>query len=564
MTADAGLPRRKFWGWGLEGEAATREERDRLLSALCLELGVSELQAVPPPRVEEFSLPAPRLRAPATLAPILTDDPRQRLVHAYGKSLPDSVRMFRRHAPAPPDLVAFPRDESDVAALLEWLDGESAAAIPFGGGSSVCGGVEPAVGEAYAAAVSVDLERLDRVLEVDAASLAARIQAGTRGPALEAQLKEHGLTLRHFPQSFEHSTLGGWIATRSGGHFATLATHIDDLVESLRAVTPSGVLETRRLPASGAGPSPERLLLGSEGTLGVITEAWMRVRRRPRFRAGASVRFAGFSRGADAVRALAQSELYPANCRLIDAEEAEAAGAGGGGALLVLGFESADHPLEPWLQRALEIVRDFGGSIAGGSGGSSAEAGGGRSGQSSSSERSTREDAAGAWRRAFLRAPYFRELLTPRGVISDTFETAVTWSGFETLYQGVLERMDRAFREITGRPGRLTCRFTHVYPDGPAPYFSFRVHSTLDAMLEQWREIKAAANEAVVSLGGTITHHHAVGRDHRPGWEQERSPLFGEALRAAKAALDPHGILNPGVLIEPSDRSVGVTGALAP
>ncbi|HUP25038.1 MAG TPA: FAD-binding oxidoreductase [Thermoanaerobaculia bacterium] len=548
MTADAGLPRRKFWGWGLEGEGASPDERARLVETMRRQLGVTELTAVAPPRVDEIPLPAPRLRPPATLAAILTDDPHQRLAHTYGKSLPDSVRMFRRHAPSPPDLVAFPRDEADVAALLEWLDGETAAAIPFGGGSSVCGGVEPAVGESYAGAVSIDLARLDRVLEVDPISLAARIQTGARGPALEAQLREHGLTLRHFPQSFEHSTLGGWIATRAGGHFATLVTHIDDLVESLRAVTPAGVLETRRLPGSGAGPSPERLLLGSEGTLGILTEAWMRVRPRPQFRAGAAVRFADFFAGAAAVRALAQSELFPANCRLIDAQEAESAGAGPGGALLVLGFESADHRLDPWLARALELVRDHGGIAAV---------------DPSTGDQGARAGAAAAWRHAFLRAPYFREVLTPMGVISDTFETAIPWSKLEALHQGVFERMHRVMLEATGHPGHLTCRFTHVYPDGPAPYFSFRVLSSLGTMFEQWREIKAAANEVVVALGGTITHHHAVGRDHRPGWERERAPLFGEALRAAKGALDPHGILNPGVLFDPVGRKVGITGAMA-
>ena len=467
MTADAGLPRRKFWGWGLEGEGISADERSQLVTGLCRRLGVSELPAVPPPRVEEIPLPAPRLRAPDTLATILTDDPHQRLAHSYGKSLPDSVRMFRRHVPAPPDLVAFPRDESDLVALLDWLDGESAAAIPFGGGSSVCGGVEPAVGESYAAAVSLDLERLDRVLEVDRTSLAARIQAGARGPSLEAQLKPHGLTLRHFPQSFEHSTLGGWIATRSGGHFATLVTHIDELVESLRAVTPVGALETRRLPGSGAGPSVERLLLGSEGTLGIVTEAWMRVRPRPRFRAGASVRFADFLQAAEAVRALSQSELNPANCRLIDADEAAGAGAGEGGALLVLGFESADHALDAWLARALELARDHGGTVSV-DGDASTKQG---------SEQGARGGAAGAWRHAFLRAPYYREALTPLGVLSDTFETAVTWSGFAALHQGVMDRMKRVLREVTGKPGTVTCRFTHVYPDGPAPYFSFRALS---------------------------------------------------------------------------------------
>src|SRR5437773_25277 len=212
-------------------------------------------------------------------------------------------------------------------------------------------------------AITLDLRHLDRVLEIDRTSRAARIEAGVFGPALEAQLKPHALTLRHFPQSFEYSTLGGWIATRSGGHFASLYTHIDDFVESLRVITPRGPLETRRLPGSGAGPSPDRLFIGSEGVLGVITEAWMRLQERPRFRAGGAVRFADFFSAAQAVRAIAQAGLYPANCRILDPQEAQNTGAGDGtAAIMVLAVESADHPLQIWMGRALECCADFGGT----------------------------------------------------------------------------------------------------------------------------------------------------------------------------------------------------------
>ena len=219
----------------------------------------------------------------ASLESVFTTDPYERAAHTYGRSFRDLVRAFRRDYAHAPDLVAFPRGEGELVSVLEWCSGAGVAAIPFGGGSSVVGGVEPDVGDGYSGTVSVDLRHLQGVLEVDSTSRAARIAAGTLGPALEAQLKPHGLTLRHFPQSFEWSTLGGWIATRSGGHYATLHTHIDEFVESIRVVTPRGVLQTRRLPASGAGPSAERLFCGSEGALGVITEAWMRVQPRPRF-----------------------------------------------------------------------------------------------------------------------------------------------------------------------------------------------------------------------------------------------------------------------------------------
>jgi alkyldihydroxyacetonephosphate synthase len=440
------------------------------------------------------------------------------------------VRAFRGRFDHAPDVVAFPRDEAEVEAVLGWCADANAAAIPVGGGTSVVGGVEAAIGDRYEGAVAIDLKRLDRVLEIDRASRAARIQAGATGPSLEEQLRPHGLTLRHFPQSFELSTLGGWIATRAGGHFATLSTHIDDLVESVRAVTLTGIYESRRLPGSGAGPSPDRLLLGSEGTLGVITEAWVRLQDRPKVKSSAGVKFAAFEAGAEAVRALSQSGLYPSNCRLLDPAEAALTGAGDGSALLVLGFESADHSVEPWMERALEICRDHGGS------GDARQSGDG--------------DAVGAWRQAFLRAPYLRDIFVASGIISDTFETAITWDRFPPFHASVMSATKRAVEEVCGE-GRVTCRFTHVYPDGPAPYFTVLAPARRGAELDQWDEIKRVAADAVIAGGGTITHHHAVGRDHRPWYDRQRPEPFARALAAAKAALDPTGILNPGVLIDP-------------
>ena len=540
--------RRKFWGWGLEGQDVSDNEIQLLRHVFSSRFGVT-LEDEPSPRLEDFTLRTPRVSAPAALAAKATSDPHERLVHAYGKSFPDYVRMMQRHVPAPPDFVFYPESESDITALLDWAASHKVAVIPFGGGSSVCGGVECDVGDLHAGVVSLDMARMGRVLEIDRASRAARIQAGTFGPSLEAQLKPHGLTLRHYPQSFEFSTLGGWIATRSGGHFATLYTHIDDFVEAMRVVTPKGLVEPRRLPGSGAGPQPERLFIGSEGILGVITEAWMRVQDVPTFRASASVRFSDFLKGAAAVRALAQSGLTPSNCRLIDAQEALGTGAGDGSAsLMVLAFESADHPQETKLARALELVRDHGGETE------APKAKGG-------SEH--REGAAGAWRNAFLRAPYYREVLTPMGMIVDTFETACTWDRFPAFHAEVTRRMQDVLRRVTGHAGSVTCRFTHAYPDGPAPYYTFQAPGRKGALMEQWRTIKAEANDVVVSAGGTITHHHAVGRDHRPGYQAESPLLFAEALRATKRVLDPAGILNPGVLIDPEGQRVGVRGAMA-
>ncbi len=541
-----------FWGWGYADEGLEPGEIE-LLQQLAGSLGCTEGAVTAIPALEELALPPSRLAMKPALADILSDSPYDRVTHAYGKSLADSLRLLDRRVATPPDLVAFPRHEQHLEQLFEFAAASGAALIPFGGGTSVCGGVEPDVGDRYAATVSVDLQYLNRVLEVDDTSRAALIEGGALGPELEAGLKTHGLTLRHFPQSFQFSTLGGWIATRAGGHFATNYTHIDDLVESVRLLTPRGELESRRLPGSGAGPSPDRLVLGSEGTLGFITRAWVRLQARPAHRAGASVAFPDLSRASAAVRAISQSGLFPSNCRLLDPLEAYINGVGDGStALLVLAFESADHPLEPWLARALELTADHGGTVV-----SRAEGEGGQ-----------RQGAAGEWRNRFLRAPYYRNYLTPRGIIADTFETAITWDRFEAFYNGVRERVGAAIREACGADGLLSCRFTHVYPDGPAPYFTFYAlgsrRADMAESLQKWREIKLAANAAVTELGGTVTHHHAVGRDHRyRGYDEQAPPLFRDALAAVRAELDPAGLMNPGILTD-TLRSSSAGGILGP
>jgi alkyldihydroxyacetonephosphate synthase len=398
--------------------------------------------------------------------------------------------------------------------------------------------VEARLGGRFRGAISIDLRRLDRVLEVDTVSRAARIEAGIYGPALEEALRPRGLTLRHYPQSFEFSTLGGWIATRSGGHFATLHTHIDDFVESLRVITPSGLFASRRLPGSGAGPAADRLFIGSEGALGIITEAWMRLQDRPRFRASATVRFADFHRAAEAARRLAQSGLHPQNCRLLDANEALNNGAGDGSEhLLLVAFESADHPLDAWMSRALEICREQGGAFREGAGKTREDGEG------------DREGAAGTWRKMFVQGPYLRDAIASLGLVVETFETAVTWDRFPAFHAAVLEATQRAAREVCGA-AVVSCRLTHVYPDGVAPYFTVIGAGKRDGLVQQWDEIKVAASEAILAHGGTITHHHAVGRDHQPWYARERAPLFGQALGAVKRSLDPRGLMNPGVLVD--------------
>jgi alkyldihydroxyacetonephosphate synthase len=526
-----------FWGWGYADRFPDAEARAQLGAQVQAMLGFPAGEVSEPPRLADLTLPAPRLAAPATLADFSSASTAARASHTYGKSYRDLVRGFHGDFRRPPDFVARPRNEAEVVAVLAWASQARVAVIPFGGGTSVVGGVEADIDERYRGAVSLDLRSMSALLELDSVSRAARIQAGATGPALEEQLVAHGMTLRHYPQSFEFSTLGGWIATRAGGHFATLYTHIDDLTQSIRMVTPAGPLETRRLPASGAGPSPERLLLGSEGTLGIVTEAWMRVQPRPRFRSSAPVHFTDLAPAVAATRALAQSGLYPSNCRLLDAREAALhAVAGDGSHVLLLGFESADHSTEPSMARALELAADFGGRCAEGAV------------HRADGEKSGGGGAAGLWRQAFFDAPYLWNVLVSLGIIVDTFETACTWDRFETLHTKVIAAVRDAMKRVCGR-GFLSCRFTHVYPDGPAPYYTFLAPAIAGSELSQWAEVKQAASEAVLAAGGTITHHHAVGRVHRPFYERERPALFGAALSAAKRVLDPQGILNPGVLI---------------
>ena len=529
---------RSWWGWGVEEEALDDEAVGRLGRAVAERLGTGDLAVRSPPPVDELDLRAPRVRPPDALAALLSDDARDRAAHTHGKAFRDVVRNVAGDLASPPDLVAHPASEDDVTALLDWAGDAGVAVVPYGGGSSVVGGVECDVGDAFAGAISLDLTRLSGVVEVDRTSRAALVRAGTLGPDLEDALRPHGLTLRHFPQSFEFSTVGGWLATRSGGHYATRFTHVDDFVESLRAITPSGSLESRRLPGSGAGPSPDRLLLGSEGTLGVITEAWLRLQDRPRFRASATVHFPTFAAGAAAARAVVQAGLWPTNCRLLDSGEgATAAGVTDGSAVLLLGFESADAPVDGLAARSVELCDDHGGAVPNGI------------------RTASGEGTAGVWRRSFLQAPYLRDALVRLGCISETFETAVTWNRFPELHASVTEAVTAALREVCGG-GTVTCRFTHVYPDGCAPYFTILAPGRPDALLSQWDELKAAASEALLSAGGTITHHHAVGRDHQRWYARQRPGPFGVALAAAKQALDPAGVLNPGVLLGPSHEGM--------
>ena len=529
-----------FWAWGYEEKLPDDDERAEIKQQLEGLLGFPERPMLDYPTLDDVSLPDPSISVPETLSAFSTQSRRTRASHTYGKGYRDLVRGFHGRFDAAPDVVAKPRDESDVEVVLKWATAENVAVVPFGGGTSVVAGVE-CDGEGYAGVLSLDMREMNRVLDVDEHSRSARIQAGATGPEIRDGLAEHDLQLRHYPQSYEFSTFGGWIATRAGGHFATRYTHIDDFIESVRAVTPAGALETRRLPASGAGPDPNRFLLGSEGAFGVITEGWTRVQPRPLHRARATVRFDAFDDAVEATREIVQARLYPANCRLLDANEAMLNElAFDGSHLLVLGFESTDHPVGDDLARAVAIAEAHGGTCPDGR---TIED---RSSGETESDRDKSKE--GSWRNSFIEAPYRFNALVSLGVLVDTFETAVTWERFPALHDALEQNVGDAMDAACGT-GFMSCRFTHVYEDGPAPYYTLLAPAEVGRELEQWREIKRAASDTLLDYGATITHHHAVGRVHREHYHREVPERYLDALRSMKRTLDPEGIMNPGALL---------------
>jgi len=524
------------WGWGYADQHPDRSGREALGGQVAAMLGFSGLEAVDPPELDTLDIPEPRVDVPKALSDIARVDRYNRAIHTRGKAYPDVIRGLRGDYANAPDFTAHPQNEEDVARVLEIAAARDLAVVPFGGGTSVVGGVECAIGDRNGV-LSLDLRGIDSVLEIDDTSRLARIGAGATGPVLSDQLAKHGMTLRHYPQSFEFSTLGGWIATRAGGHFATLYTHIDEMVASARMITPTGIWASRPLPGSGAGPSPDRLVLGSEGTLGVITEAWMRVRPIPRWRGAATVEFPEWSAAVNATREIAQSGMYPSNCRLLDKREARLHGVSMSGRhLLLLGFESAHHEVGAALAATRAVAESHGGECPEGSKMRD------RGDQASGGQ-------AGQWKQAFFNAPYLASTLATLGVLADTFETACTWRAFDAMHAEVVATVREVLKR-TGGAGFVACRFTHVYPDGPAPYYTFVTPARRGSEIEQWMEIKSAASEVLMKHGATITHHHAVGRTHRPWYDQQRPDPFARALGAAKKELDPSGILNPGVLID--------------
>jgi alkyldihydroxyacetonephosphate synthase len=535
------LSKRSFWGWGYETKQIPSETIQTMTKAAKQFFGLDDVRPVNPPRLEDLTLRLPRFQITADLALFCVNTDFDRAGHTFGKSYRDVLRGLRLQFENPPDYVAYPQSENDIVALLRYCETNSIALIPYGGGSSVVGGVEQPHSDRFRGSISCDMRRFNRILAINKRSRTAKIQAGIYGPELEAGLKPNNLTLRHYPQSFEFSTLGGWIATRAGGHFATLYTHIDDFVQSVRLITPNGPIETRDLPGTGDGPDANRFYIGSEGILGIITEATVRLQTVPSLKSSASVRFAEEADALEAVRQLSQSGLYPSNCRLVSAVECLTMGIGKGRNLvLLLGFESHDHPQDDKLKRALEICAVNNGTWR------NEDLFSGKKDKVSTSSTSEK------WKENFLNAPYARDYLIRCGLILETFETATTWDNFDTFHSNVLKNTQAAIDTVCSK-GIVMWRFTHLYPSGPTVYYTVIAVGQQGSELEQWGAIKKAASDTIVKFGGPITHHHAVGRDHRPWFEQSASDLDRQVLSQVKSTLDPKWIMNPEVLILKND-----------
>src|SRR4051794_5706753 len=532
----------KWWGWGDPGVEPGLD--DVALGVLRERIG--ELEAWPLARgLEGFEVPAaeglPRALVEAVGEESVFVGDEDRLRHAVGRGYLDLARLRNGALEAAPDAVLMPRSAMSLQRVLEVCATEGIAVVPFGGGTSVVGGVEPARGT-HGRLISLDLGALRDVV-VDERSLTARLGAGLRGPEAETALVRFGLTLGHFPQSFEYATIGGFAATRSAGQASSGYGRFDALVSSVRLLAPAGELATLETPHTAAGPALRELVIGSEGVLGVIPDVTVRVRPAPAVKRYEAWMAESFEAGSEIVRSLAQGPGLPEIIRVSDEEETEGTlalsgprGLSGqlfdgylglrrrrGGALMIVGFEGDEEHVARKRALTVRALREGGAAYLG-------------------------QAAGQAWEHGRYRGPYLRDTLMGRGAMVETLETSHTWSRFEELHTAVGAAIRSALAE-QGTPGLVFCHLSHAYADGASLYFTFISRARRDAVLEQWRAAKQAASEAIVAHGGTITHHHAIGRDHRPYMEAEVGATGLDVLRAVKEQLDPAGIMNPGKLL---------------
>jgi alkyldihydroxyacetonephosphate synthase len=519
-------------GWGDPAESA--QLPDAVLEQLRAGLGVGA--ATPPPAsIAELRLAPSRLAA--ATADQLTElvgagnaraDHETRARHAVGKSTPDLLALRSAESIRAPDLVLLPSSHAEILAVLELCTARRVAVVPFGGGTSVVGGLTPAA-DAFDGLVALDLRRLDRLVALDELSRTATLGAGLRGPEAELLLSERGYTIGHFPQSFEYATLGGFAAARSSGQASAGYGRFDELVVALELATPVGTLSLGRAPKSAAGPDLRQLILGSEGAFGVITQLTVRVRPVP-----ARVVYEGwqtrdFDSGLGLLRTLAQDGPVPTVMRLSDEAETalglarpgELGQANGAGCLAIVGYEGTEADVELRRAAGARVLRAAGATPVPGAG--------------------------EGWARDRYRGPYLRDALLDAGLLVETLETVTFWSSVRELYAAVANALRESLSD-QGTPPVILCHVSHVYPSGASLYFTVACAQSADP-IEQWRRAKAVANDAIIDTGGSISHHHGIGRDHREWLEREIGHLGEGMLAAVKRKLDPAGIMNPGILI---------------
>jgi alkyldihydroxyacetonephosphate synthase len=548
----------KWWGWGEEGVSFRHEDKPAFAGFVKTTIDIDVTKG--PAAVAALdSLPVPSSLAPQELRAALQavvgsdnlkDDPLERVVHAYGKGLRDLVRVRRGDMGRLPDLVIYPGSEDEVVGIVKIALSADAVVIPFGGGTNISGSLEAPRNESRSV-ISVDMGRMSSVLAIDAVSRLARVQAGALGPDIERHLNVRGWTLGHFPDSFNHSTLGGWIATRSSGMQSDKYGDIADLTRAVRVVTPAGILATRPVPSASTGPSVREMILGSEGRLGIITEATVHVHRIPQKRQIYGYLFPDWSRGLQAIRAIAESDAAPSVTRVSDANEtgfyfATKKHEGFAGrtksaiskvylqyvkrfdvrrmCLSFVGYEGSDEHVKIQKRLVDEIVGRYGGMCAGTGPGE-------------------------LYDQKKFDTPYIRDYLLDRGALADVSETSAPWSQLQNLYDGVMSRARKAFEEI-GVKGYIMCHLAHSYHAGACLYFTFAFRPCNEIRaLQEYDVVKRAIQQGFIDLGGTLSHHHAVGLEHAAWLREDISPVGVTMIRSLLDGVDPHHNFNPGKIV---------------
>lgn len=549
----------KWWGWGDPARSFPMADKPKLWPWIEGKLGITKDNATPPVDRSGVKLPPVRVHQgfvdalSKVLAPSqLSSQEDDRLLHAYGKSYPDLFKVRRGEVTKAPDYVVWPENREQVEALVKLAHQHEVVVIPFGGGTNIVGSTNPVEAGPVRTVVSVDMTRMNRLVELDTFSRTAVIEGGAHGPKLEADLAARGWSLGHYPDSFEYSTLGGWIATRSAGMQSDAYGKIEDMVVSLRLVSPTGVLATRTVPASSAGPDLNRVVLGSEGTLGIITDATMRVHRAPAVKDYRGFLFPSFEAGVAAAHECIENGYPPSMVRLQDAGETELAmqmkapKTGIEGAvqsvvkqylkragysrpcIMVVGFEGDPAPVKDKARGAVAILKKHRGFNLGSSVGKT-------------------------WSKDKFNIPYLRDYIMDYGCMADVAETSATWAQVVPLYEAVIAAANQRFGEEVGK-GYIGCHISHTYATGACLYFTWAMKNRPGEELEQYYRMKRFITDTIVASGGTVSHHHAIGTEHMPWMAKEVGETGLRAIRALKSALDPKGICNPGKVIPPAEK----------